>query len=93
MAWTDAARAAAAAKRAGKGLKKSAAKVGLKTGTKLLLSLSKEHKKLGPSERKNLAETLSISKSIVGSKSMRDHLKKQAAYKTKVKSAAKKMSK
>jgi hypothetical protein len=34
MAWTDAARAAASSKRAGKGLKKSAAKVGIKTGTK-----------------------------------------------------------
>ena len=34
MAWTEAARAAAAAKRAGRGLKKSAAKLGMKTGIK-----------------------------------------------------------
>lgn len=41
MAWTDAARAAAKAKRAGKGLKSSAKKVGIKTGTKKkIVSLS-----------------------------------------------------
>lgn len=70
MAWTDKARAAAAAKRR----VKSAAPGSIKSSTKLLLKRSQTTRTWPAAERKQQANILRVSKSAVGSAAQRLHI-------------------